>query len=67
MVEYVFYCMVQFGYFYKVVLMLELCGVDWELNWVDFFNGEICMEVFWFILNEMGEVLVFVYGDRILI
>ncbi|MEO0976175.1 MAG: glutathione S-transferase family protein, partial [Pseudomonadota bacterium] len=51
---------------YKVALMLELCGADWEPKWVDFFNGETRSEDFRSTLNEMGEVPVLVHGDRTL-
>jgi acetyl-CoA C-acetyltransferase len=40
MAEFVLHCMAQSGHSYKVALMLELCGADWEASWVDFFNGQ---------------------------
>ncbi|MTI43039.1 glutathione S-transferase [Roseibium hamelinense] len=58
MAEYVLHCMAQSGHSYKVALMLELCGADWEPRWVDFFNGETRGEAFRSALNEMGEVPV---------
>ncbi|MEM9634326.1 MAG: glutathione S-transferase [Pseudomonadota bacterium] len=66
MAEYVLHCMAQSGHSYKVALMLELCGADWEPKWVDFFNGETRTEEFRNTLNEMGEVPVLVQGDKIL-
>lgn len=66
MAEYVLHCMAQSGHSYKVALMLELCGADWEPKWVDFFNGETRREEFRNTLNEMGEVPVLVHDDRIL-
>ncbi|MES0879917.1 glutathione S-transferase family protein [Roseibium sp. SCP14] len=66
MAEYVLHCMAQSGHSYKVALMLELCGADWEPRWVDFFNGETRTEEFRTNLNEMGEVPVLVQGDKIL-
>lgn len=66
MAEYVLHCMAQSGHSYKVALMLELCGADWEPQWVDFFNGATRSEEFRSTLNEMGEVPVLVQGDTIL-
>ncbi|MCX2723643.1 glutathione S-transferase family protein [Roseibium salinum] len=66
MAEYVLHCMAQSGHSYKVALMLELCGADWEPEWVDFFNGETRTEQFRDTLNEMGEVPVLIHGDAIL-
>ncbi len=66
MAEYVLHCMAQSGHSYKVALMLELCGANWEPHWVDFFNGETRTEEFRSTLNEMGEVPVLVQGDSIL-
>lgn len=66
MADYVLYCMAQSGHSYKVALMLELCGADWEPKWVDFFNGETRSEEFRSSLNEMGEVPVLVHGDTTL-
>jgi hypothetical protein len=56
MAEFVLHCMAQSGHSYKVALMLELCGADWEASWVDFFNGQTRSEEFRSSLNEMGEV-----------
>ena len=66
MAEYVLHCMAQSGHSYKVALMLELCGADWEPKWVDFFNGETRSDAFRTDLNEMGEVPVLVHGDTIM-
>ena len=56
MAEYQLYCMGESGNAYKVALMLELCGLDWEPKWVDFFNGETRSETYRSEINEMGEV-----------
>lgn len=64
MADYVLYCMAQSGHSYKVALMLELCGADWDTRWVDFFNGETRTEEFRSNVNEMGEVPVLVHGSR---
>ncbi|MEJ8473346.1 glutathione S-transferase family protein [Roseibium algae] len=66
MTEYVLHCMAQSGHSYKVALMLELCGADWETRWVDFFNGEARTEDFRTKYNEMGEVPVLETGSRML-
>lgn len=66
MAEYVLHCMAQSGHSYKVALMLELCGADWEPRWVDFFNGETRSEEFRNTLNEMGEVPVLQFDGHTL-
>ncbi|GGB48656.1 glutathione S-transferase [Roseibium aquae] len=66
MAEYVLHCMAQSGHSYKVALMLELCGADWEPSWVDFFNGETRSEKFRAELNAMGEVPVLDHNGRLL-
>jgi glutathione S-transferase len=62
MAEYVLHCFAQSGNSYKVALMLELNGADWEPVWVDFFNGATrtpeLLE-----LNVMGEVPILEHGD----
>ena len=58
MADYILHCMAQSGHSYKVALMLQLCGADWETRWVDFFNGETRTEEFRSQYNEMGEVPV---------
>ena len=40
MAEYRLYGMGESGNAYKAALMLNLCGLDWEPVFVDFFNGE---------------------------
>src|SRR5262245_5455785 len=65
MPEYQLYCFAQSGNAYRVALMLNLIGADWEPIWVDFFRklvqrtSEYREEV-----NEMGEVPVLVHGER---
>lgn len=58
MADYILHCMAQSGHSYKVALMLELCGADWEPKWVDFFGGETRSAAFRETVNEMGEVPV---------
>ncbi len=58
MAEYRLHCMKESGNAYKVALMLELCGCDWQPVWVDYFNGETRTDAFKGAVNEMGEVPV---------
>jgi glutathione S-transferase len=46
------------GNAYKVALMLELAGCDWEPVFVDFFGGETRTPRFRSEVNELGEVPV---------
>lgn len=55
--EYRLHCMAQSGNAYKVALMLELAGADWQPLWVDFFNGGTRTPDFQS-LNVMAEVPV---------
>ena len=64
MSEFQLYCFAESGNAYKAALMLELCGVDWEARFVDFFNGETRSDAYRSQVNEMGEVPVLVHGDR---
>jgi len=59
------YCFGESGNSYKAALTLELCGVEWEPVFVDFFNGEARSEAFRK-LNPMGEVPVMVDGDDVM-
>ena len=49
------HCFAQSGNAYKVALMLELCGEDWEPVFVDFFKGEARSPEY-AAVNEMAEV-----------
>ena len=64
MSEFQLYCFAESGNAYKVALMLELCGADWEARFVDFFNGETRSDAYRSQVNEMGEVPVLIHGDR---
>ena len=66
MSDYKLYCMGESGNAYKVALMLELCHLDWEPVWVDFFHGETRTPDYRQSINEMGEVPVLVHGSRTL-
>jgi len=59
MTQHQLHCFAQSGHSYKVALMLELCGADWEPVWVDFFNGGVRTPEYR-ALNPMGEAPVLV-------
>ena len=59
------YCFGESGNAYKAALTLQLAGVDWDEEFVDFFKGEARTDEFKAI-NPMGEVPVLVDGDTTL-
>lgn len=63
--EYRLHCFAQSGNAYKVALMLELAGADWQPLWVDFFNGGTRAAGFK-ALNEMAEVPVLQHRGKTL-
>jgi glutathione S-transferase len=65
MAEYQLYCFAQSGNAYRVALMLNLIGADWEPVWVDFFGqGAQRTPEYRDKINEMGEVPVLVRGEK---
>jgi glutathione S-transferase len=64
MPEYQLYCFAQSGNAYRVALMLNLIGADWEPIFVDFFNGETRTAEYRTKVNEMGEAPVLVHGAK---
>jgi len=64
MSEYELYCFAESGNAYKAALMLELCGLDWTAEFVDFFNGATKSDAYRNEINEQGEVPVLVHGDK---
>ena len=66
MAEYRLYAVGESGNAYRVALMLELCGADWEPRFVDFFGGETRTEKYRREINEMGEVPVLEHQGRFL-
>ncbi len=62
MSDFKLHCFAQSGHSYKVALMLELCGADWEPVFVDFFGGEARSDAFKAI-NPMGECPVLTLPD----
>lgn len=59
------YCFAESGNAYKAALSLELAGLPWQAEFVDFFNGEARSPEFRAI-NPMGEVPVLDTGSEIL-
>ena len=65
MPEYQLYCFAQSGNAYRVALMLNLIGADWQPVYVDFFKGgETRTPKYRAEVNEMGEVPVLAHGTR---
>ena len=63
--EYRLHCFAQSGNAYKVALMLELAGADWQPLWIDFFGGGTRAPDFKAI-NEMAEVPVLQHREKTL-
>ena len=59
------YCFGESGNAYKAALALTLADLEWEPEFVDFFNGATRTPEYR-ALNEMGEVPVLVDGDTTL-
>ena len=64
MPEYQLYCFAQSGNAYRVALMLNLIGADWQPIFVDFFKGETRTPNYRTEVNEMGEAPVLVHGAK---
>jgi glutathione S-transferase len=65
MAEYQLHCFAQSGNAYRVALMLNLIGADWEPLFVDFFAKGIQRTIdYRSNVNEMGEVPVLVHGRK---
>lgn len=60
MARFKLYCFGESGNAYKVALMLETAGADWQPVFVDFFNGATRQPEFRSHVNEMGEVPVLI-------
>jgi glutathione S-transferase len=54
------------GNAYKAALMLNICALDWEFIFVDFFNGEGLTEAFRGNINELGEIPVLDHDGEIM-
>ncbi len=59
------YCFGESGHSYKAALALELSGIKWSAEYVDFFNGGSRTPEF-LAINNMGECPVLVDGDTTL-
>jgi glutathione S-transferase len=64
MAEYRLYGFGESGNAYKAALMLNLCGCDWELRFVDYFGGETRGAEYREQLNELGEVPVLEHAGK---
>jgi glutathione S-transferase len=65
MAEYQLYCFAQSGNAYRVALMLNLIGADWQPTYVEFFAKNIPRTPEYRAdVNEMGEVPVLVHGTK---
>jgi len=65
MSEFQLYCFAQSGNAYRVALMLNLIGADWQPIYVDFFAGGVQRTPEYRAnVNEMGEVPVLVHGSK---
>jgi glutathione S-transferase len=65
MAEYRLHCFAQSGNAYRVALMLNLMGADWQPVFVDFFaKGVQRTQEYRSAINEMGEVPVLEHGAR---
>jgi glutathione S-transferase len=58
------YCFGESGNAYKTALMLQVCGLEWQPVFVDFFNGETRTEKYRRDVNAMGEVPVLVHNGK---
>jgi glutathione S-transferase len=64
MSDYRLHCVAESGNCYKVALMLNLCGCDWEPAFVDYFGGATREQQYREGLNEFGEVPVLEHAGR---
>jgi glutathione S-transferase len=64
MSDYRLFCVGESGNCYKVALMLELCGYEWEPVFVDYFHGETRSNAYREEINELGEVPVLEFDGK---
>jgi len=65
MAEYTLHCFAQSGNAYRVALMLNLIGADWQPQFVDFFRKGLPRSPEWRAdVNEMGEVPVLDHNGK---
>ena len=66
MADFKLHCFAQSGNAYKVAMMLDLCGADWEPVFVDYFGGATRGSEFREGISELGEVPVLEHdGQRL--
>ncbi|WP_439142139.1 glutathione S-transferase family protein [Planktotalea sp.] len=58
------YCFGESGNAYKAALTLELSGLSWDPEYVDFFGGETRTAEYKSNINEMGEAPVLIDTDH---
>ena len=64
MAVYKLFGMGESGNAYKAALMLNLCGLEWEPVFVDFFGGEGRSDKYRSEVNELGEIPVLEHGGK---
>jgi len=64
MSDFILYGFGESGTSYKTALMLELCGLDYEVRPVDYFGGETRSEAYRTSINSLGEVPVLFHEDK---
>lgn len=64
MADFTLYGFGESGNSYKAALMLELCGLDYEVRPVDYFRGETRSEAYRQSVNALGEVPVLLHRDK---
>ena len=62
MADYRLHCFGESGNAYKAALMLEVCRLDWQPVWIDFFGGATRSPDYRENVNEMGEAPVLEHG-----
>jgi glutathione S-transferase len=66
MAEYALHGVGESGNAYKAALMLNLCRLDWEFIFVDYFSNETRKEPWRTEINELGEIPVLRHQGRTL-
>jgi glutathione S-transferase len=64
MTDYKLFGMGESGNAYKAALMLNLCGLEWEPVFVDFFGGEGRSDKYRSEVNELGEIPVLEHAGK---
>jgi glutathione S-transferase len=64
MADFILYGFGESGNSYKAALMLQLCGLDYEVRPVDYFGGETRSQAYRKSINSLGEVPVLLHKDK---